>query len=62
MGDKLDVRIMRILNTLAEGVIMVHFLDVAVTVHHETVAAKMGLSGKILGRFFSFIVFCIFAL
>ena len=27
----------------AEGVIMVHLLDVAVTVHHETVAAKMVL-------------------
>ena len=32
--------------------IMVHFLDVAVTVHHETVAAKMVLHYKVWFRFY----------
>ena len=45
----------------AEGVIMVHFLDVAVTVHYETVAAKMVLHIEMHDYAATFIHTCVAA-
>ena len=46
----------------AEGVIMVHLLDVAVTVHHETVTAKMVLHIEMHDYAANFIHTCVAAI
>ena len=55
------VRMFKIVEVGKEGV-AAHGQRVVNAVGDERVDAEDGLSGKILGSFFSFIVFCIFAL